>query len=96
MKKFLFLCLMLLLTTTSAYAKNCIAGYDEKGRTLYYDDCVDLIPAQPTNPGTGLQDMATFTGDLAVIPGGGNTNTCSGVSCPSDMALNKDCCCVLK
>ena len=95
MKKFLFLCLTLLLATTSAYANNCIAGYDERGRALYYEDCADLIPAQPSGPDMSVMAYAT-EGEGLIISGGEDTNTCSGVSCPSDMALNKDCCCVLK
>ncbi len=94
MKKFLFLCLMLLLTTTSAYAGDkCgkIAGYDDRGRAMYYDDCdpIDAMTPVTTND-------AKLFGEGTLLSGTTEKSSCDGVSCPSDMTLGTDCCCILK
>lgn len=99
MKKIFLLATILVLGTTNAFA-GCgdIAGYDEKGHALYYDDC---------EPDVALVDTLTpvysdrFTGDptLPAIdwnnPSVTDDDACDGVICPSGMACS-DGCCLLK
>lgn len=102
MKKIFLLAAFLIFGATNAFANCDIAGYDEKGLALYYDDCkpdVGLIDRvtidQPTYADRYVTDPLTPSidrTDPVVIP---VANACDGVICPSGMACS-DGCCLLK
>lgn len=91
MKKIFLLAAILVLGTTNAFA-GCgdIAGYDEKGHALYYDDCEPdvgryvILPGDPTLPAIDWNNPSVTDDDA-----------CDGVICPSGMACS-DGCCLLK
>lgn len=88
MKKLLLLTAFTLFTSTNVYAAS-----DRCGEVAYYDEQNRAVMYKCDNDAQLAQNPLTISDWNRVVP---DIKSCSGVSCPSDMAMTADCCCVLK